>query len=509
MSQALRQLQETLGSEAWDNPDLSIFSESGPPPPPFPRHVLGEFWSKWCEDAAHGANAPFDYSVMGLLTVAASLIGNSRMVSTVRGGSWRESPIIWAALIGPPACGKTPALAPLIATVDDIEETLAAGFGAIQRRHEAKSEEAKLHREAWEKDAKRCVKDGYLVPDLPVEAQEPDLPMRPRVRIMDTTPEAAVEIAAGNPRGLLLVRDELAGWWRGFNRYGGDGERQFWLQAWNGGSYTVDRKKLGRPVTVHRLSISVLGGAQPDVLASMLEGERDGFAARFLFAYPEPVAGFRLAATSAGLERAAPALKRLHMLEMVRDGEAPSRPFVCFLDNDAALSFESFWDRRRREAACSSGLWGDWLGKGGGTVLRLALLLEHLWWCSDSLDSSDSPTEVSFAALAAAVEMFDSWAAPMAQRAFGAAAVTVEDRNAAALAKWLRRTGAKSFNARAARLGEGGPGGALRKPKAMNDACDRLVEAGLIRPAGKREGETKGRQSSDYEVNLRLTGRAN
>ena len=257
---------------------------------------------------------------------------------------------------------------------------------------------------------------------------------------------------------------------------------------------------------MRRLAISVLGGVQPDVLGSMLEGERDGFAARFLFADPEPVRGFRLVVAAPGLEHAATSLALLHRLEMVEDGEEAARPFICVLAPDAAKQFEAFWDRRRREAESASGVWGDWLGKGGGTVLRLALVLEHLWWCAESTNSFDSPVEVSDAAMAAAIELFEVWAAPMAQRIFGAAAVTEAERNAGLLARWLLKAEIPTFNARAVRLGKGGPGGVLRKARAMADVCNRLVEAGLIRPAGTREGDTVGRLSSDFDVNPLLFG---
>jgi hypothetical protein len=49
-------------------------------------------------------------------------------------------------------------------------------------------------------------------------------------------------ILAEQPRGLLYVRDELAGWLGSFNRYGGNGaDRAFFLECWNGGIYSNDR----------------------------------------------------------------------------------------------------------------------------------------------------------------------------------------------------------------------------------------------------------------------------
>lgn len=238
--------------------------------------------------------------------------------------------------------------------------------------------------------------------------------------------EAAAEIAAGNPKGLLLYRDEMAGWWRSFNRYsGGDGERQFWLQAYGARTHTVDRKKAGKPVIVPRLSISALGGVQPDVLATMLNREADGFAARFLFAFPEPTAGFTLAPIVADIAGASAALRRLHGLALIEDGNSQQRPFVCHLDRRAAAFFETWWRARKRIANVAIGLWGHWLGKQGS----VALVLEHLWWSTpaNSADSANSyPQEICEAAIIAATELIDNWAGPMAQRAFGAAAARTD-----------------------------------------------------------------------------------
>jgi len=60
---------------------------------------------------------------------------------------------------------------------------------------------------------------------------------RPRVITMGTPTEALQRLLADNPRGLLHVRDELAGWLGSFDRYGGNGaDRSFYLECWNGGA---------------------------------------------------------------------------------------------------------------------------------------------------------------------------------------------------------------------------------------------------------------------------------
>jgi hypothetical protein len=87
--------------------------------------------------------------------------------------------------------------------------------------------------------------------------------------VSDATIERLGAILARQPRGTLQMRDELAGWLEGMTRYAGGGsDRAFWLEAFGGRAYVVER--MGRePLTVERLAIGVLGGIQPDRLRSL------------------------------------------------------------------------------------------------------------------------------------------------------------------------------------------------------------------------------------------------
>ena len=60
----------------------------------------------------------------------------------------------------------------------------------------------------------------------------------------DATVEAVAPILEANPRGVLLARDELAGWIRSFDRYAGGkggGDAAHWLSMHNGEAVVVDR----------------------------------------------------------------------------------------------------------------------------------------------------------------------------------------------------------------------------------------------------------------------------
>lgn len=486
----------------WPVADLQLLTGPEIIPPEFPADILGDYWSPWCLTAAKAANAPVDYVGASLLAVTGALIGNARTIAA--SPDWHENPILWVSLIGVPSSGKSPALDTTTRPLERFEKESAFDFVGVNRQHMAEVESARIKKETWLTKVKNAAKEGAEPPPLPADADEPLAPVRPRVRLSDTTLEAAADLSAGNIKGLILVRDELAGWIRGFNRYGGDGERQFWLQAYGARPYIVDRKKSPQPVTIDRLAISVVGGIQPEVLSEVLKGEADGFAARFIYCYPDPVPGFSLAIAPVDQDGAFAALGRLRSLALVDDGENSLRPFICKLEPDAASEFETWWRERRREASEATGLWAGWLGKQGGNALRLALILEHLWWSASSANSAfsaNSPRTITRLAMIAAMHLIDRWAGPMAKRAFGAAAASPAEADAAALATWIRRRGVNTFNTRAARRSADGPGGRLVAPTAMSAACDLLEGAGLIRRSEGRAGATPGRARNDYTVN--------
>ena len=102
----------------------------------------------------------------------------------------------------------------------------------------------------------------------------------------DTTVEAAGKIFAENPHGLLVERDELAGWFGAMDKYssgkGAAADRGFWLTAFNGGTYTVDRISRASNF-IENLSASVLGGIQPDAIRRvMADAVDDGLIQRLI-----------------------------------------------------------------------------------------------------------------------------------------------------------------------------------------------------------------------------------
>ena len=103
-------------------------------------------------------------------------------------------------------------------------------------------------------------------------------PTKERLIIGDTTTEAAQEAFKTSERGLLGLYDEMSGWFGSMDRYDHGNrnayDRAFWLQAYQGGPYYVDRVQRGSAV-LKNLSLTILGGIQPDLIRKVSKTASD------------------------------------------------------------------------------------------------------------------------------------------------------------------------------------------------------------------------------------------
>ncbi len=306
-------------SASWLELDLSYLGTGRRPAPQFPLSVLGSFWAGFVDRVALGASAPPDYVATTLLAVSSALLANVRWARA--GARWSEPVVLWVCLVGSPGSGKSPAQDVILELLRHVEEHLAQGFDESLREYQLTAEVAETLTENWRVGVKSALSKGDDPPPAPT-VEVPSKPERPRVRLSDITAEKAGSLAAALPRGLLLVRDEIAGWLGSFDKYGGGGsDRAFWLEAYGGRAHVIDRVKLTEPVRVPHLSIAVLGGIQPDRLAKIIAGPQDGFAARFLYVWPDVCPAFELMREDFDLAAAKTALVRLVELKMENEDE--------------------------------------------------------------------------------------------------------------------------------------------------------------------------------------------
>jgi hypothetical protein len=264
----------------WDDPDWSILDDRRGDLPEFPIDTLSVPCQEWIERAAHGAGVTPAHVAVPLLGIASSLIGNARRAMASR--SWAQPMTSWMGLVGFSGTGKTPGIDATKRALSQIERNRRSKIAELQRAHDGRAEAAKAARAQWKKDLKDAAQgkvvsiDNYRSkvasePVMPAAAADPGPFVAPRLYVSNATIERLAALLQARPQGMLMLSDELAGLFLNMSRYSGGQDNEFWLEAWNGSPYTVERMQRA-PIVVSHLLIGVVGGLQPDKLARSLRG---------------------------------------------------------------------------------------------------------------------------------------------------------------------------------------------------------------------------------------------
>lgn len=478
----------------WPAPSPRFLRPALPPAPELPLHaVFAPRWADWMQRAAEAKSAPPDYVMAALLAAAGAAIGNTRLAAPWSG--WSEPPILWTMAIGAPSSNKSPGLDAVLSPLKRVETQARKAMEAERAAWLEKAEIAKLAESAWKEAARAAVKDGTEPPARPAAADPGDEPFAPRYAVADGTVERLAVIVARQPRGTLMARDELAGWLQGMTRYAGGGsDRPFWLETYGGRSYTVER--MGRaPVHIERLSIGVTGSIQPDRLRSLLlKSDDDGLLPRFLPIWPDPapIRRPRALPDEAFLETA---LARLHGLQMATDTQDTLRPWLVPFEEEARAQLDRFRLQVRAWEAGQDGVLCSFIGKLPGLAVRLSLVLAYLDWLASAATEPQAITAPVFARAALLVE---TYALPMARRAYGDASGSRAERAARTLLALIREHAWARFSSRdVLRLDRSG----LGRQAELNPALAALEEAEIIRGIETAPGPLGGRPARLFLVN--------
>jgi hypothetical protein len=184
----------------------------------------------------------------------------------------------------------------------------------------------------------------------------------------------------------------------------------------------------------------------------------------------------------------------------LRADERGLAPIIVPLTAEAKALLEQFGREMQRQREFAGGLLRSAYGKARGQALRLALIIEHLWWC---VGYQMPPSEISARAFATASRMMQEYFMPMAERVYGDAALCEEDRNAATLARWISRKRPAEVYVRDVQRVVRLPG--LTTAALIVKAATVLVDAGWLRePDPTKPGFVPGRIRRAYPVNPKL-----
>ncbi len=233
----------------------------------FPIDVLPANLQEIVNEANATLGFPKDYIAGSMLTAMAAVIGNTHSAEAMAG--WKEYAILFVALVGCPGVCKSHPLSYLMQPLIDHDAGKAAQFAEALKRYNA----------AMELPPKERVANGYEL--------NPAEPRRVRFMMQDVTNEAVHRILSENPRGLILMYDELAGWVKNFNRYNSGSESEFWMSVFNHKVAMSDRKSSQSGVFIRNPFLCVIGTIQPKVLTDLAANNRNanGFMERILYVF--------------------------------------------------------------------------------------------------------------------------------------------------------------------------------------------------------------------------------
>lgn len=305
-----------------------------------------------------------DHYGLAILSVAGAVLGNA-VWAVERGNT--HPPLLYSVIVDKPGRGKTPIVREVLRPVVKIE----------QRYREAHAEALRKHREA----------------NADNKGNTPPPPVGKEIILNDFTLESVYKVLQANPRGVIVFRDEVAGWLNSMNAYktkGGD--EQFWLENYNSGLVKINRQKADRALFVRNCFASVIGTTQPAILAQFAEGNKayNGFLARILFSFPEdtekitynnrqPDSTFR--------EKWEQIITRIYGLPCESSSaaddldDASIEPTLIGLSSKAAQLYQDYYDTIAKQVNESEDeIEQAVLTKFDSHVLRLALILTFLNW---------------------------------------------------------------------------------------------------------------------------------
>lgn len=291
-----------------DSNDASTWPDPDPlpdpllPVPSLPVNLLPAALRGWVYDIADRLQVPLEFPAVPAIIAAGAVIGNRVKIQPKRHDDWTVVPNLWGAIIGRPGAMKSPAIEQALKPLRRLMAKAAQEYEDAKKIWAFDKEKREVMTAAIKKKMLDAAKKGQDIERFREDlmAEEASEPTERRYLVNDTTVEKYGELLNQNPRGLLIFRDELTGWFRSLDDYRRANDRAFYLEAWNGdGSYVYDR--IGRgTLKIDNTTTSILGGIQPKPLSQYLQGALgygegdDGLMQRFqMSVYPDLPSTFK------------------------------------------------------------------------------------------------------------------------------------------------------------------------------------------------------------------------
>lgn len=232
--------------------------------PDLPMELVPQVIAEYAQDQGEVIGADPAALVMFGLGIGAAVIHDNITIQPKRyDHTWTESARLWCGVIGDPSTKKSPLL-----------KKAAAPAYSTNRSWIDKS---KKDLAEWEAACIEAKENDETLPPKPVAK---------RLIFEDATVASLQSLMADiEQRGVLVIRDELAGWLGSMDAYkqgAGSIDKPAWLEFYNGGPKVFDRVGRGSGY-VENWGGCVVGGIQPSVINAYAQAaEHDGMLQRFI-----------------------------------------------------------------------------------------------------------------------------------------------------------------------------------------------------------------------------------
>ena len=266
----------------------------------FPIDLLPKILADYVKGLAEQTGFDSSFVSLSLLVTVASAIGMSHILEEAYG---EKAPcILWGILIGWSGSGKSPIWEEVNQFIFERDKKLEIENKKNHAINNNRKAQYKLLKTEYDKEFRAYIKElrdiGEIVDDVDnIQFRDPptypSLLAKKRNFVSDPTYESIMPILSENPRGLVLTKDEIQGWFGGFDKYTRKTslptDNSGWLECYGGRPDRIDRKTDNTQIRIAAKAVSVLGGIQPELLQLVLDKHKrsSGLAARLLMVWPD------------------------------------------------------------------------------------------------------------------------------------------------------------------------------------------------------------------------------
>ena len=232
----------------------------------FPVHVLPSTFRNLVKGLNETLKFPVDYTGTAILTAVSATIGTTVKVKVKDG--WHEYGSLYTCLIGDAGANKSH---PLETVFNPIKKLDKRWHDTYISEYEKYKEYLKLNR-----------RQSELAKPIPE-------PVLKKIALTNFTPEILNKRLNDNPRGCVVLSDEISSFIEGMNNYSKKDNSATYLSFWSNKATTIDRVSKPVPLFMEIPFLCIIGGLQPRLISKVFPAEKlnSGFFQRFLFAFPQ------------------------------------------------------------------------------------------------------------------------------------------------------------------------------------------------------------------------------